>query len=173
MRRTLMSKIYDPSPRSPWLLRYVSNACDEIGFWDMQCTFTTIAGRGFEIHCTLITTQKNRGKIGLWDICHMLTALWREHISKTRHATKLVLEICNARWWVKSTIRVREIHFFEIRANCMWQNWFLRYVSHVLDNGRTWFSDALPLEYNANKKAVLSQRCPRDAQSDNTHMVWS
>ena len=23
---------------------------------------------------------------------------------------------------------------------------------------------------NENKKAVLSQRCPRDAQSDNTHM---
>ena len=24
-----------------------------------------------------------------------------------------------------------------------------------------------------NKKAVLSQRCPRDAQSDNPHMVWN
>jgi len=30
--------------------------------------------------------RKNRGKIGIWDICRMLTALWREHISKTRHA---------------------------------------------------------------------------------------
>ena len=71
----------------------------KFGFWDMiWVTSSSIA---------LWVQRKNRGKIGLWDICRMLTALWREHISKTRHAMWLISEICDARWWVKSTIRVR------------------------------------------------------------------
>jgi len=44
-----------------------------------------------------VQCKKNHGKIGLWDIRRMLTVLWRERISKTRHATKLVLEIRSAR----------------------------------------------------------------------------
>jgi len=91
---------------------YLKNqACDEIGFSGMQRTFTTMAGRGFEKHCTLSTEQKTVAKLvfGIYVVpwLHM-----KEHISKTRHVTKFVLEICDARWWAKSTIWVWEVHGF-------------------------------------------------------------
>jgi len=46
------------------------------GFWDMQCTFRTMAGRGFEMHCTLSTMQYTvakymHGMIGLTAAIHV------------------------------------------------------------------------------------------------------
>ena len=93
---------------------YLKNqARNEFGFWDMQHTFTTMAWRGFEMHCTLSTVQLLKNWQN-WFLRYMLYLdyMWREHISKTRHMTKFVLEICDIRWWVKSTIWVREVRGF-------------------------------------------------------------
>jgi len=91
MRRTLMDEIYDLSPGSQWFLRY--------GLGDGCCA----------------THRQQCDKIGLWDICCMLTTMWREHISKSRHVTKFVF---GDKSWM---FAVR--HFWDMFI--MWFGWSL------------------------------------------------
>ena len=123
---------------------------------------------------------KKPKKVCLWDIFCML---WMERISKTSMWRIFYLEICDARWWVKSKSMIDVRKIWDVSHPCfvficrvtppqqLDGFWFLRYV-YSLDevccrrnatylkirtshrwHGRTWFWDALPLEYNAKTMA--------------------
>jgi len=92
--------------------------------WSLSRTKRNISQKPYSVKLSLTRLRTNTLTATWWSLVFKIWFMW--WTSKTRHAAKLLFDICDPH-----------------------ATWFLRHAVHVQDNGGTWFWDALHLEYNA------------------------